>query len=210
MEATYIARACNDPEILSRSVPRTAPGLVLAAGFDLGTRTGYAYTHVAPGQAFEPKVRPLYAGQFDLSAGPYESGAIRFVRLRRMLEALSPTVVFYEEPKFTPDQSAYRGGAAALLARALPSAEFLGGLKATLCAWCEERAVPCFAYGVGSIKKFAANKGNANKTEMIAAANEMTGLAIDPTNYESTGADNVADAVAVLLLGLSEHARGLS
>ena len=199
------------PDEVERDAPRPLKGRKVALGLDLGTRCGYACTVFTPGKPFDlDRSGCLYIGQWDLSAGDYDSGAIRFVRLRQMLAALNPDIVFYEEPRFSPPAGLSARGVAAVLGRAMTSAEFLGGLKTTLCTWCEEARVPCLAYPIGSIKKFATGKGNAGKPEMIAAANAHVRPQppLEAEGYEQTGADNMADATWALLLGLSEHALG--
>jgi Holliday junction resolvasome RuvABC endonuclease subunit len=69
------------------------------------------------------------------------------------------------------------------------AAHVYGGLLATLTAWCESRNIPYAGVPVGTIKKHATNKGNANKEAMVAA---MQALGHGVTN------DNEADALALL------------
>ena len=47
-----------------------------------------------------------------------------------------------------------------------------GGLLATLTAWCEQNAIPYQGVPVGTIKRFIAGKGNADKAAVIAAVRE--------------------------------------
>jgi len=61
---------------------------------------------------------------------------------------------------------------------------------ATLTAWAELRGVPYAGVPVGTIKRHAAGKGNANKQAMIAAARARGFAPAD---------DNEADAIAILL-----------
>lgn len=61
---------------------------------------------------------------------------------------------------------------------------------ATLTAWAEARGVPYQGVPVGTIKRFATGKGNANKAAMIKAAR---------TKGFSPADDNEADAIAILL-----------
>lgn len=185
-----------------------ASGSKIAVGLDLGTRCGIAIGVVGKvGPGGEPS--SVYLGQLNLASGDYESGAIRFVRLRQALETVRPDVVFYEEPKATPPFSPGTG-VAALLSRVMPAAEFLGGLKTTLCTWCEEAGVPCFSYSIGAIKKFAAASGAASKEAMIAACNQRLGLDLSVDDYKTQGTDNMADAAFVLLLGLAEYGAGVA
>jgi len=61
---------------------------------------------------------------------------------------------------------------------------------AVLTAWAELRGVPYQGVPVGTIKKHATGKGNANKQAMIEAAR---------ANGFSPKDDNEADAIAILL-----------
>ena len=65
-----------------------------------------------------------------------------------------------------------------------------GGFMATLTAWSEQRGVPYQGVPVGTIKRHATGKGNADKAAMIAA---VAGPRLPPTD------DNEADAIALLL-----------
>lgn len=189
------------------AVPGTA-GRKLALGIDPGTTTGYAIGLFQPGRSFDLRTSTMILGQWDLSAGPYDSGAIRFVRLRQFLAILQPALLVFEEPKFTPKLGRAPGGIATLLGRALPAAELLAAYKATICTWAEEAGVPCQGFGIGEIKKRATGKGNAGKPEMILACNQIFGVDLDPQGFEATGADNMADAAFALLLGLEAYSRG--
>jgi Holliday junction resolvasome RuvABC endonuclease subunit len=61
---------------------------------------------------------------------------------------------------------------------------------ATLTAWAELRGIPYEGVPVGTIKKYATGKGNANKDAMIDAARSR---GFSPAD------DNEADAIAILL-----------
>ena len=63
-------------------------------------------------------------------------------------------------------------------------------LLAVLSAWCEERAIAYQGVPVGTIKRYATGKGNADKAAMIAA---MRARGFAPAD------DNEADALALLL-----------
>jgi Holliday junction resolvasome RuvABC endonuclease subunit len=155
------------------------------------------------------KISRYHMGQWDLSAGPYDSGAIRFLRLRHFLHATRPDAVFYEDVKFDPP-GVSKMNAGAVLARVATASEFLGALKATVCTWCEEHAVPCTGFKIGTIKKRATGRGNANKEDMIRACNELFGSSLEVEGYESSGTDNIADSAFVCLLGLEQYADALS
>jgi Holliday junction resolvasome RuvABC endonuclease subunit len=176
-------------------------------GLDLGTNCGYCYGFLTPKDEFI--IEPWQMGIWDLSAGPYDSGAIRFVRLRKFLSALSPDFVAYEDVKFTPEEALTRFSAARVLARAATASELIGAFRATVVTWCEENNLPCTGFGVGTIKKFATNIGNASKEEIIKACNEKFKTDFDPETYKSTGVDNIADAAFICLLAYNQYSSGL-
>src|SRR4051812_7865055 len=98
-----IYKTVRDPALFrarADAVPGRA-GRKLALGLDPGTTTGYALALFEPGRPFDLARTFVAMGQWDLSAGPFDSGAIRFVRLRQFLAILQPSLVFYEEPRFT-------------------------------------------------------------------------------------------------------------
>ena len=70
------------------------------------------------------------------------------------------------------------------------AAHVYGGFLATLTAWCEAQSIPYQGVPVGTIKRFATGKGNADKQAMIAAMRER---GFEPAD------DNEADAIAILL-----------
>lgn len=189
---------------------RTTSGRRRILGIDPGTQLGYAVVDVTV-RADQSATRPdlggslVYAGVWNLAAGDYDSGAIRFLRLRRLLSEVRPDVIFYEEPRATPPAMG-DASVAAILARSMTSAEFLAAIKATICCWAEEFGVPCAGVPIGTIKKRATGKGNASKEMMIVAANTEFGVKLDP---EHPGDDNVADALWVLKHGLDDCWGGL-
>ena len=148
-------------------------------------------------------------GQWDLSAGPFDSGSIRFARLRQFLAVLRPDFVCYEQVRFSPDKTMMAGSMQAIMARAATSIEFMGAIKGTLCTWCEENGVPCTGFAIGEIKKRATGKGVADKKLMIQATNSFFGVDLDPENFANNGDDNVADAVWTCVLGLEQYGAGI-
>ena len=70
------------------------------------------------------------------------------------------------------------------------AAHLYGGFLAHLSAWCEERGVAYEGVPVGTIKRFATGRGNADKAAMIAAVRARGFAPAD---------DNEADAIALLL-----------
>lgn len=197
-----------DPDQFSEQVAArklVAPKSRVALGLDLGTNCGVAIGLVSPGRPFLLEGRPLYLGQWDLSAAAYDSGSIRFLKLRHLLTAVNPDFIFFENVVYTPPQAAFGlKSIGAVLARAMPAAEFIGALKGTLCCWAEEAGVPCAGLPIGAIKRRATGRGNANKSEIITACNAELGTSMDAETYATTGVDNIADAAFCLLLGLEQ------
>lgn len=178
-------------------------------GLDLGTNCGFAVAFVNKFGVLG--AQPIMAGMWDLSIGNYDSGALRHVRLRAFLAAVSPHFIGYEEPKVVLPEGQFAGKPiAAILARAVPTAEFLGSLKTTVMCWSEDHGVAVKGYGITEIKRFLSGKGNAGKPEMIKACNEKYGTDLSAENFESTGHDNVADAIGVCALSLEAYAGGLA
>jgi hypothetical protein len=200
----------RDPRLFARNWrPVEDTSLRLALGLDLGTTTGYAYTYFVPGEPYEIGMHTTAFGQWDLSAGPYDSGAIRFVRLRQFLAVVRPDIVFYEDVKYTPAESPNLINLHAIIARAARPMEFIGALKETVGSWCESHDIPCEGVPIGAIKKRATGHGNANKEAVIDACNEAFKADLDPESYEASGADNVADACFCLLLGIESYSMGV-
>lgn len=198
----------RDPWLFAERLKRPArSNLVL--GLDLGTNCGYAFTYMQDGQRVDPEKLSLHMGQFDLSAGPYDSGAIRFVRLRQFLSLMEPDLIAFEDVKYTPAEKPNRFNAGAIVARAATACEWFGALKATVCTWAEENGVPVTSFPIGTIKKRATGKGNANKGDMIKACNALFGSDMDSEEYENAGFDNIADAAFVCLLTLEQYSTGL-
>jgi Holliday junction resolvasome RuvABC endonuclease subunit len=76
------------------------------------------------------------------------------------------------------------------------AAHVFGGFLATLSAWCEQHGIAYEGVPVGTIKRFATGKGNADKAAMIAAMRER---GFEPAD------DNEADAIAILLWALETN-----
>lgn len=201
-------RLVTDPDVLRTQVDADRDGSRLVLGLDLGSSCGYCYCHCRPGGRCE--FRPEYVGILDLSAGSYDSGAIRFLRLRHFLAAIRPNLVVYENVKFTPSEALTKFSAARVMARAATSSELIGAFRATVVTWCEEHEVPCVGVGISEIKRRATGKGNAGKEAMIQACNQALGTDFDVESYESTGVDNCADAFWVCKLAVEQYAGGLS
>lgn len=133
---------------------------------DLGTHCGYA---------IQETTGPPANGVLDLSPRQDEGGGMRFLRFLRWLQEIAPHEVWYEKV------ASHKGTRAA---------HVYGGLLGQLQAYCEELGVPYRGVSVGTIKKHATGKGNANKAAMIAAAKEKLDYVGDD--------DNEADALWLL------------
>ena len=174
-------------------------GRVRILALDFGTNCGVAVLDIYPGETQDKLL--LYVGQWDLSAGTYDAGPIRFLRLDRFIELVQPDRIAFENVKFTPSEDLYGGKKLnVIMGRVTPSIEFLGGLKVTTACWAERNQIPAEGYEISQIKKFATGSGRASKEAMIAAANEKYGLSLDSSDYKKTGDDNIADAVHVCML----------
>ena len=165
MPATDASR----PPIMPAPIVGLAHHAVLA--LDLGTTTGWALR----GQDGR-----VTSGTMTFKPSRFEGGGMRFLRFRGWLAEVAAlsggiTRVAFEEVRrhaSTDSSHAY------------------GGFLATLTAWCEQESIPYEGVPVGTIKRFATGRGNADKAAMIAAI-RARGFA--PTD------DNEADAIALLL-----------
>lgn len=131
---------------------------------DLGTKTGYA-------------ISLQESGVLDLARKRFEGGGFIFVRFREKLKELLDsgiTQVYFEEVRRHLGTDA---------------AHLYGGLLAVLSEECELRKLPYSGIPVGTIKKHATGKGNANKDQMLQAAKNEGWNVYD---------DNHADALWLL------------
>jgi len=181
-----------------------------AVALDLATNTGLAFAEFDPhGPINRESLSPIFLGQLDLSAAQYESGAIRFVRLIKALEELRPSIIFYEQVRFTPSGPINKTTIGQVMARTYSTAELIGGFKATVNLYAERNGVPCCGLSIGEIKRRASGHGNCSKEDMILACNEYFGTDFAVEGYESSGVDNVADAAWILVQGLELYAAGV-
>ncbi len=138
--------------------------IVLA--IDPGTKCGWCV--VDKGQ--------YVSGVWKLGAGRTQSPGMRYLRLKKLLQEVKEltdfNVVVFEEVK------RHRGTAAA---------HVYGGMTAIIMTFCDEHNIPYTSIPVGTIKRHATGKGNANKQKMIEAAMERWPKA----KFED---DNEADA----------------
>jgi hypothetical protein len=138
---------------------------------DLGTTTGWAL-RTAGGQ--------IASGTASFRPGRFDGGGMRYLRFANWLAELERlsgpiTAIWFEEVRRHAGTDA---------------AHVFGGLMATLTSWAELRGVPYGGVPVGTIKKFATGRGNADKAAMIAA--------VRARGYHPAD-DNEADALALLL-----------
>ena len=166
---TMPAAHASGPHII---VP-PATGLVCHAvlALDLGTTTGWALRGQDGG---------ITSGIMTFRPSRFEGGGMRFLRFRGWLAEIANlsggiTRVVFEEVR------AHAGTDAAHL---------YGGWLAHLAAWCEEAGIPYQGVPVGTIKRYATGKGNADKAKMVAA--------IEARGFRPAD-DNEADAIALLL-----------
>jgi Holliday junction resolvasome RuvABC endonuclease subunit len=136
---------------------------------DLGTLTGWAI-HLPSGH--------IISGTQPFKPGRYDGGGMRYLRFASWLDAIHASYPFtrvaFEEVRRHASTDA---------------AHVHGGLLATLTAWCEKQEIPYEGIPVGTIKKHATGKGNANKLLMMQA---MIDKGHNPCD------DNEADALALL------------
>jgi hypothetical protein len=147
----------------------TAHGTILA--LDLGTITGFALLTGAG---------TIVSGTVSFRPSRYDGGGVRYLRFRAWLDSVATDaggigVIHYEEIRRHVGTDA---------------AHVYGGLLATLTAWCEQRGIAYQGVPVGTIKRFIAGKGNADKATVIAAVRACGFAPAD---------DNEADALAILL-----------
>jgi Holliday junction resolvasome RuvABC endonuclease subunit len=155
--------------------PSDSPPSILA--LDLGTTTGWAVRTA--------RCRILH-GTTEFRPSRFEGGGMRYLRFGKWLDqTLDVTggidAVYFEEVRRHIGTDA---------------AHVFGGLLATLTAWCEQHSLPYQGVAVGTIKRYATGKGNADKAAMIAAVRER---GFEPAD------DNEADAIAILLWALDTN-----
>lgn len=173
-------QAC--PFLCYGAIEQTADSMKSILSLDLGTTTGWALRSrdgsiVSGSQSFKPQ--------------RFEGGGMRYLRFNRWLsEIVSPGrsanlvdhIVFEEVRRHVATDAAHA----------------YGGFLSHLEVFGETRQIPYEGVPVGTIKKHATGKGNANKLLMIAA---MQGLGYSPAD------DNEADALALLHCAIERYGR---
>ena len=154
-----------------------AQGQRTILALDLGTTTGWAI------RGYDGLIT---SGTASFKPGRYDGGGMRYLRFTNWLTELDRlsgpiATIWFEEVRRHAGTDA---------------AHVFGGLMASLTSWGELRGVPYQGVPVGTIKKNATGKGNANKQAMIAAARKR---GFNPAD------DNEADAIAILLWALETN-----
>ena len=164
------AALASRPPSISDCEVGTAPRRAVLA-LDLGTTTGWALRLNTGGTV---------SGVMTFKPSRFEGGGMRYLRFRRWLDEMIDLagglerVVFEEVRRHVSTDSSHA----------------YGGFLATLTARCEQQSIAYQGVPVGTIKRYATGKGNADKAAMIAA---MRARGFAPAD------DNEADALALLL-----------
>jgi len=158
----------------STQTPRTIIAL------DLGTTTGWAL------RGFDGLIT---SGTVSFKPSRYDGGGMRYLRFTNWLTELDRltgpiATIWFEEVRN------HKG---------VDAAHVYGGLMASLTSWAELRGIPYEGVPVGTIKRHATGKGNANKQAMIDAA---CARGFSPAD------DNEADAIAILLWAIETQGGG--
>ncbi len=164
------AALASRPPIISDCDVSTAPRRTVLA-LDLGTTTGWALRSCAGA---------VTSGTMTFKPSRFEGGGMRYLRFQRWLDEVNDLVGSLERVVFEEVRRHV----------STDSSHAYGGFLATLTAWCEQKSFPYEGVPVGTIKRYATGKGNANKAAMIAA---MRARGFAPAD------DNEADALALLL-----------
>ena len=165
MIASPVPEPAPFPAALASSTRSSA---ILA--LDLGTTTGWASLVGGIVQSGTVSFRP----------SRYDGGGMRYLRFANWLAEIDRlagpmAAIWFEEVRRHVGTDA---------------AHLYGGFLATLTAWCEREQVAYQGVPVGTIKRFATGKGNADKHAVLAA---VTARGFRPAD------DNEADAIALLL-----------
>ena len=147
---------------------------MVVIGIDPGTRCGWCVLG-DDGQ--------VSSGTWNLKPSRFEGAGMRFVRLRKYLDELIRAA--------HPDQLACEEVRRHL---GVDAAHIYGGILAILQEQCEIYRIPYQGIPVGTVKKRATGKGNAQKDVMIAAAKAKW--------PDFNGDDNEADARWIALCAL--------
>jgi Holliday junction resolvasome RuvABC endonuclease subunit len=147
----------------------SARDVILA--LDLGATTGYAISGPDGG---------ITSGTAEFRLDRWQSGGMRFLRFKRWLTEIKNQAGGFDLVVY--EQVRNHAG--------IDSGHAYGGWLAILSAWCEHHGIAYQGVPVGTIKRFIAGKGNADKAAVIAA---VRARGFHPAD------DNEADALAILL-----------
>ena len=159
---------------LTQPAVMASPTTNVLLALDLGTTTGWAM-RTADGV--------VTSGAATFRPSRYDGGGMRYLRFRGWLEELRRCAGDIQSIHF--EEVRRHAG--------VDAAHIYGGFLATLTGWCEHRVIPYQGVPVGTIKKFIAGKGNADKQAVIDA---VRARGFSPAD------DNEADAIAILLWAL--------
>ena len=169
MAETIVTNRAGDATPPAIILPARPGGALLA--LDLATTTGWA---------LRPADGAITSGTVSFRPSRYDGGGVRYLRFRAWLEGFASDAgaigaIYHEEIRRHLSTD---------------SAHVHAGLLATLTSWCEQRSIAYQGVPVGTIKRFIAGKGNADKAAVIAA---VKARGFNPAD------DNEADALAILL-----------
>lgn len=156
---------------LTQPAVMASPTTNVLLALDLGTTTGWA---------MRTTDGVVTSGAATFKPGRYDGGGMRYMRFRGWLDELRRCAGDIQSIHF--EEVRRHAG--------VDAAHIYGGFLATLTGWCEHRVIPYQGVPVGTIKKFIAGKGNADKQAVIDA---VRARGFSPAD------DNEADAIAILL-----------
>ena len=142
--------------------------MTILLSLDLGTTTGWALA----------ENKEIRSGVISFKPNHFDSGECKFTRFKRWLNNLK-TVYAIDQIVY----EAVRGHKGTI------AGQIYGGFMATLQTFGDDYHIPYEGVPVGTIKKFATQRGNASKTDMIHAVQRWGHHPKD---------DNEADALALL------------
>jgi hypothetical protein len=165
------------PATLPVPAAKATPTIPSILALDLGTTTGWAVR--------TNRCRIIH-GTAEFRPSRFEGGGMRYLRFGKWLDqtleiAGGIDAVYFEEVRRHVGTDA---------------AHIYGGFLAALTSWCEQKGIAYQGVPVGTIKRFATGKGNADKVAVMAAIRER---GFDPSD------DNEADAIAILLWALETN-----
>ncbi|NJO53962.1 MAG: crossover junction endodeoxyribonuclease RuvC [Bacteroidales bacterium] len=160
-----------------QSQPLNTPCNRCIFALDLGTTLGWALR--APDGL-------ITSGTASFRPGRFDGGGMRYLRFTNWLSELNTlsgpiAAIWFEEVRRHAGTDA---------------SHIYGGLMATLTAWAELRGIPYQGVPVGTIKRHATGKGNADKAAVLTA---IRARGFSPAD------DNEADAIAILLWAIETN-----